>query len=312
MAPPTKAYGLDYSARELSPQEIDAFNRANPGTPISFLIRYIGYPGNRKCISAYPGALRAHEKSGRRVLLVHQVAYNDFLGGYGAGAAHAHLSIADAERQGWQHDTPIFAAYDRFLAGNPANGITPMTLAQVQDYVRGFRSVLGDLAGLYGFYDVMGPAVRGQWTKWFWQCGAESALVPGVQFYQWNNGRVSPGGMECDLNKSYVDISSFGGDDMPLNADTDQDAFNTMMTRWWIFHARTKGGRATWEDGPTAPEQLSSITAAVAELKAEVAQLKASGIPVDAKVDWHEGAKVINDDADARERDGDSSTGHTS
>jgi hypothetical protein len=217
--PAPTAFGLDYSARELSPQEIDAYNRANPNQPISFLIRYIGYPTNRKCISHYPGALRAHEESGRRVLLVHQVAYNDFLGGAAAGAAHARLSVADAERQGWRHDTPIFAAYDRFLAGNPAKGITPMNIGQVLDYVHGFRSVLGDLAGLYGFYDVMGPAVRGQWVKWFWQCGAESALVPGVQFYQWNNGRVYPGGLECDLNKSYVDLKVLGGDDMPLSQD---------------------------------------------------------------------------------------------
>ena len=87
--PKAMAFGLDYSARELSPQEIDAYNRANPSQPISFLIRYIGYPTNRKCISHYPGALRAHEESGRRVLLVHQVAYNDFLNGGAAGVAHA-------------------------------------------------------------------------------------------------------------------------------------------------------------------------------------------------------------------------------
>lgn len=209
--PQAQAYGLDYSARELSPQEIDDYNRANPNARISFLIRYIGYRTNKKCISHYPGALRAHEQSGRRVLLVHQVAYNDFLGGEQAGIAHARLSVADAEREGWQHDTPMFAAYDRFLAGNPAKGITPMSLNQVRDYVGGFRSVLGDLAGLYGFFDVMGPCVAENWVPWRWQCGAESALVRDVQFYQWNNGRAYVNGLECDLNKAFIDLTSIGG-----------------------------------------------------------------------------------------------------
>lgn len=298
MAPPVRAYGLDYSARELSPREIDDFNKANPATPISFLVRYIGYPANRKCISAYPGALRAHESSGRAVALVHQVAYNDFLGGERAGIAHAKLSIADAERAGWQWNRPVFAAYDRFLAGNVAKGITPMTVDQVEDYVGGFRSVLGDLAGLYGFYDVMGPAVRGQWTKWFWQCGAESALVPGVQIYQWNNGRVFPGGMECDLNKSYVDISSFGGDDEMTPEDKAQ------------LNQVEAYARETWEQVAQKIEGLSALHRHVnflgdlmIALAKKVDTLEASGIPV--SIDYSR----LADEFDKRARDGDPNTG---
>lgn len=265
--PAPTAFGLDYSARELSPREIDEYNRANPHQPISFLIRYIGYPTNKKCISRYPGALRAHEESGRKVLLVHQVAYQDFAGGYNAGVAHARLSVADAERSGWKWDRPIFAALDRYMAAHdPARGIFPISLQTCREYVAGFRSVLGDLAGLYGFYDVLGPAVREQWVKWFWQCGAESALVPGVQIYQWNNGRVYPGGLECDLNKSYVDIDSLGGDDMALDANRDYLAFKEMMQRWAAFESRPGGAAPTFENGPTIFEQLGTITGLLAAL----------------------------------------------
>lgn len=211
--PHAKAYGLDYSTRELDPSEIDQYNMRTPHQRIGFLIRYIGYPNNPKCISHYPGALQRHERSGRPVLLVHQVAYQDFAGGHDAGVAHARVAVADAERAGWEWNRPIFAALDRYLnASDPKRSIYPIPLDTARRYVAGFRSVLGDLAGLYGFHDVMGPAVRDRWVPWFWQCGAESALVPGVQFYQWNNGRVYPGGMECDLNKSYIDLDNLGAD----------------------------------------------------------------------------------------------------
>ncbi len=49
-------YGADYSASELSPSELDDFTDYD----IRFLIRYIGWPGNPKCISHYPGAYQAH------------------------------------------------------------------------------------------------------------------------------------------------------------------------------------------------------------------------------------------------------------
>src|SRR5919106_5329176 len=113
--PAATAYGLDYSTRELAPSEIDDYNRRTPHQPITFLIRYIGYPTNPKCISHYKGALERHEQSGRPVLLVHQVAYQDFAGGYDEGVRHARIAVADAERAGWAWNRPIFAALDRYL-----------------------------------------------------------------------------------------------------------------------------------------------------------------------------------------------------
>jgi hypothetical protein len=47
--------------------------------------------------------------------------------------------------------------------------------------------------------------------------------------------------------------------EMPLNRDTDKEEFNALMTTWWLFHSRTRGGRPTWEDGPTAPEMLTTL-----------------------------------------------------
>jgi glycoside hydrolase-like protein len=272
MAPAVKAYGLDYSARELSSREIDEYNRANPHQPISFLIRYIGYPANKKCISHYPGALRAHEDSGRAVLLVHQVAYQDFAGGRAAGVAHAHIAVGDAERAGWKWDRPIFAALDRYLnAHDPARGIYPIALGTVREYVAGFRSVLGELAGLYGFWDVMQPCVAEDWVRWRWQCGAEQALVQGAQFYQSNRGFVYPGGLQSDLNKSYVDSNAFGGDDdMALDAERDYPALLSMMQRAIAFELRPGGAAATWENGPTIYESLAAITSTVAAIANDV------------------------------------------
>lgn len=210
--PPVTTYGLDYSARELLPHEIDDYNRRNPDQRIGLLLRYIGYPTNRKCISHYPGALRRHEETGRTVILVHQVAYNDFAGGRAAGRNHARIAWADAREQGYPANRPIFFAFDRWLAGNPALGVPPLSLGTVWDYLAGAKDELGhDRVGLYGFYDVIHPAVRERRVRWTWLCGSESNVIDGVSLYQWNNGRVYPGGLECDLNKSYVDLAEFGG-----------------------------------------------------------------------------------------------------
>lgn len=194
MATKVTAYGLDYSARELTPDEIAAYNRANPSQPISFLIRYIGYPTNAKCISHYPGALQRFEKAGVVVLLVHQVAYLDFHGGYNAGRQHALIALADAQREGYPEGRPIFMAFDRWLAGDPKRGIPALPIETVWKYLAGAASVLGwARTGLYGFWDVIHPAIRENRVLWTWLCGAESFVIDGVDFYQWNNGRVYPG-----------------------------------------------------------------------------------------------------------------------
>jgi hypothetical protein len=286
----TTTYGLDYSARELSPAEIADHNRRNPHQPVRFLIRYIGYPTNRKCISHYPGALPAHERAGTLVLLVHQVAYQDFAGGYAEGARHARIAVTDAERAGWKHNRPIFAALDRYMnASDPKRGIYPISLQVIREYMLGFRSVLGDLAGLYGFYDVMGPAVRDKWVNWFWQCGAESALVKGVQFYQWNNGRVYVGGLECDLNKCYVDLSLIGGeeDDMPEPGEFRSGVYE-------FVYPQT--GRSMVND---LQEQTNQAILTLHELREHRAELVAIREAVTGLTDLAAAAKALNTAAEA-------------
>lgn len=59
-------------------------------------------------------------------------------------------------------------------------------------------------------------------------------------------------------------------------------------------------------------ELTRRMDARFAQIQAEINQLKASGIPVKAEVDWAEGAVVINDEDDRRDRDGDPKTGATS
>src|ERR1700753_4046893 len=82
-------YGTDYSAAELSPAELDSFSEYK----IKFLIRYIGYPANPKCISHSPGAYARHVAAGRLVLLAAEYGTSDPAGGFAAGAAMAHRAL---------------------------------------------------------------------------------------------------------------------------------------------------------------------------------------------------------------------------
>src|SRR5580658_6218198 len=104
-------YGADYSANELSPAQLNSYTHYD----IRFLIRYIGYPGNRKCISHYPGAYRAHVQAGRLVLLVHEYETNDPAGGHSNGVRMAALALSDAESIGYPDGLPIFFSADGWL-----------------------------------------------------------------------------------------------------------------------------------------------------------------------------------------------------
>lgn len=214
-------YYLDYSERELEPAEFDNVDGRDAGFGIfnaTGAIRYGGYPDNPKCISHYPDAYRKLANAGKKIALVHQVAYNDFLGGRDAGRRHAEILKADGKRIGYP-DTghPYFFAFDRKLPGNPATGITPTNLDTVYAYIEGTKDVVGyNDSGLYGFLDVIHPAIRDNLTRHRWLCGAGSSVIPGVSAWQYNNGYVYPGqpAMQADVNLIYTDM--FGqseGDD---------------------------------------------------------------------------------------------------
>ena len=298
------ATGLDYSARRLSGASIRAAGHR-------FVNRYLWFPGQGH---AYLTADEYKDlaANGVEVHGIYEQNTSDPAGGWNAGVAMARQAVQSAQAAGLPAGRTIYMCADAWLS---THGIP---VATAMSFLDGARSVLGPagyVTGAYGFADFVYAAQDGGHADRFWLCGAESGVRNGIHMYQWNNGAVSVGGLQCDLNKQYIPMfegaagGGGGGDDMPLNADTDYEAFKTMLQRFLAFESRPGGAAPTWENGPTIYERLAGIAEGLAEVKAEVAELKASGVPVEAKVDWAEGAKAINDDADARNRDGDPKTG---
>ena len=194
-------YGADYSARELSPSELDRFTEYD----IRFLIRYIGWPGNPKCISHYPGAYKAHVQAGRLVLLAAEGNTNDPAGGFAGGVAMAKRALADANTIGYPASLPIFFCADGWLASNNITAATAMA------YLDGAASVVGKArTGAYGFRDFIRAAKAGQHAQWLWLCGSAPTDAEVGQgwphIYQWNNGSISLGGMTSDLDWAYPGV----------------------------------------------------------------------------------------------------------
>jgi hypothetical protein len=219
-------WGRDYSAREFTAAEFDRYQRENPGErPVQALGRYIGYPGNSKCISYYPGMYQHHWENGRPVFLFHQIGYTDMAGGYASGRAHAQTALNDARstRVGWDGESPIVACMDRFYA---KVGYTTLTREQLREYMRGFRSVLGyDLSGFYGFFDSMAHAIAERWASFNVQCGARSAHVSGIQAWQENNYQPKIFGTGTDILEIYT--NPFGG---AMSAEQAKEGFKQLLS----------------------------------------------------------------------------------
>lgn len=222
-----KMWGRDYSAREWTPEQFDEYERTHPGErPVQFLRRYIGYPGNTKCISAYNGMYRRHWEAGRPVGLFHQIGYTDMEGGYDRGRQHALAARVDAEsaRVGWRGESHIVACMDRFYA---KAGYRTLNAGDLSEYMRGFRSVLGDRTGFYGFFDSMRDAINGGWASYYVQCGARSAHVPGIHEWQDNNYQPLINGVGTDILELYAspqyafNIKAPGGGGVPKMEDND-------------------------------------------------------------------------------------------
>jgi hypothetical protein len=194
-------YGADYSARELSPAELDRFTQYD----IRFLIRYIGYPDNPKCISHYPGAYQAHVRAGRMVLLVAEQGTSDPAGGFAGGVAMARRALRDANTIGYPAALPIFFCADGWLSASNISVATAMA------YLDGAASVVGRArTGAYGFRDFIGAARAGGHARWLWLCGSAPTNAEVAQgwphFYQWNNGSIHPGGVAADLDWAYPGV----------------------------------------------------------------------------------------------------------
>ena len=194
-------YGADYSAGELSPAELDRFTTYD----LRFLLRYIGWPDNPKCISHYPGAYQKLADSGRVVLLVAEQGTTDPAGGHDAGIAMAQRAQDDAASVGYPDSLPIFFCADGWLALNDIPVDTAMS------YLDGAASVLGKhRIGAYGFRDFIQAAKAGGHAEWLWLCGSapdDGELAQGwPHFYQWNGAHIYPGGLEADLNWAYPGV----------------------------------------------------------------------------------------------------------
>jgi len=194
-------YGVDYSAGELSPSDLDSFKPY----AIHFLIRYIGYPDNPKCISHYPGAYQRHVRAGRTVLLVAEHLRDDPAGGHEGGVAMARRALKDARSIGYPDSLPIFFCADAWLAE------VHIPVATAMAYLDGAASVLGrQQTGAYGFRDFIKAAKAGGHARWLWLAGSaptDREVAEGwPHFYQWNNGRIRPGGVEADLNWAYPGV----------------------------------------------------------------------------------------------------------
>jgi hypothetical protein len=191
-------YGTDYSARELSPAELDHYT----GYDIRFLIRYTGYPDNPKCISHYPGAYARHVQSGRLVLLAAELGTDDPAGGFSGGVTMAKRALTDANSLGYPAHLPIFFCADGWLQTSEDTAMK---------YLDGAASVLGQArTGAYGFRDFIKAAHAGGHARWLWLCGSAPADTEVAQgwphIYQWNNGKIYPGGVPADLDWAYPGV----------------------------------------------------------------------------------------------------------
>jgi Domain of unknown function (DUF1906) len=194
-------YGADYSAGELSPAELDQFTQYD----IRFLLRYIGWPDNPKCISHYPGSYRALTGSGRTVLLAAELDGNDPASGYTGGVSMARRALDDASSVGYPVSLPIFFCADGWLSANGIPVATAMT------YLDGAASVVGRRrVGAYGFRDFIEAARGGGHADWLWLCGSaptdEEVAQGWPHFYQWNNGQLSIAGITADLDWAYPGV----------------------------------------------------------------------------------------------------------
>jgi len=227
-------YGADYSAREFSPQELNGFSQYN----IKFLMRYIGYPGNPKCISHYPGAFAAHEAAGRTVLLAIENQVYDPRGGFLAGVAMANLALKDARSIGYPEDRPIFFCSDAWLSSNGISVATAMA------YLDGAASVLGyDRVGAYGFRDFVVPARQGNHARYIWLCGAaptDAEVAARIcDIYQSNQGFINIGSpsMECDLNWAYSNPAQMRAGNVHPNSQQEEED----MAGFWFVGKQSSG-----------------------------------------------------------------------
>lgn len=223
---PVIATGLDYSARRLTGAQVRAAG-------YTFVNRYLWFPGQR-----WPALTAAEYRdmraNGVDVHAIYEQNTNDPAGGWDAGVALAHQAVESARTCALPPGTTIFMCADAWLT---THGIPVSTAMAFLDGARSVIDPAGYVTGAYGFRDFIYAAQDGGHADRFWLCGAESGVRAGIHMYQWNNGRVYVDGLECDLNKQFLPMTTGapgggggGGDDVS-----------------WYDKFKTADGNATYE-----------------------------------------------------------------
>jgi hypothetical protein len=170
------------------------------------VIRYIDQPNLLTHKHTTKEEYASHLAAGLDVQLVMEVGTTDPDGGYAAGVALAQRAKAGADWLGY-HGI-IYMTNDRPDLPSVTNW---------QEFLRGAATVFGiTRTGAYGFAPALNTARN--FASGFWQAGRESDLVPHADIYQWNNGRVTVDGVECDLNK-VIRIYGLGGGGSSTGSD---------------------------------------------------------------------------------------------
>lgn len=151
-----------------------------------FVIRYVGIPGNPKCIMR--GELASHLRAGVRVGFVFESTAARATEGFQAGVNDANAVRAHLEFLGVSPVPLVFFAVD-----------ADVTFAQVKPYFQGVSSVMR--ADAYGDYQVVHGLLDNDLVTEAWQTPAWSrgVIEPNAIVFQRVETAVV-GGVECDVN----------------------------------------------------------------------------------------------------------------
>lgn len=170
-----------------------------------FVIRYVGIPGNPKCIMR--AELESHLRAGVKVGFVFESTAARATEGFQAGVADANATRAHLEFLGVSPPPLVFFAVD-----------ADVTFAQVEPYFQGVSSVMR--ADAYGDYQVVHNLLANDLVTEGWQTPAWShgVIEPNAIVFQRVETAVV-GGVECD-----VDIAQgWGRWAYPLESTTEDE-----------------------------------------------------------------------------------------
>lgn len=197
------AFGADWSATQLSgPVVRDSLNTTPWGqVQLEFTLRYADFQGQGHA----PLTEQEHASqraAGIRSWLIFQKTTRDPDGGRARGEAYGHEALAYARSIKYEGELIVFTA---------DSPIGSFNIDVAMEFFRGAQAVVnaaGFKCCVYGFRDIIWAAQDRGVGDVYWMCGALSNWRQGIHLYQWNNGRIYPGGVESDLCIQFESIGS--------------------------------------------------------------------------------------------------------